>query len=64
MSNALDISSTTARVASDLLKCLAILSDTTVRISAVDQKNLKSEKGHISVGDQQSQYLQIFHWLH
>ena len=42
----------------DLLKFLAILSDTTVRRSGVDQKTLKphwkSEKGHISLGDQQS----------
>ena len=33
--------SATARVAPDLLKVLAILSDTTVRRSAVDQKDLK-----------------------
>ena len=37
MSKALDISSATARVAPDLLKALAILSDTTVRRSAVDR---------------------------
>ena len=34
--NALDISRATARVAQDLLKALAILSDTTVKRSAVD----------------------------
>ena len=39
---ALDISSVTARVAPDLLlKALAILSDTTVRRSAVDGEDLK-----------------------
>ena len=57
MSKALDISSATARVSPDLLKALAILSDTTVRRSAVDRQDLKpyrkSEKGHISLGDQQ-----------
>ena len=55
------MSSATARVAPDLLKALAILSDTTVRRSAVDQQDLKpywkSEKSHISLGDQQSYYL-------
>ena len=38
---ALDISSATARVVLDMLKVLAILSDTTVRRSTVDQGNLK-----------------------
>ena len=38
---ALNISSATARVAPDLLKALAILSDTTVRKSAVDREDLK-----------------------
>ena len=51
------ISSATARVAPDLLKVLAILSDTTVRRSAVDQEDLKpywkQKKDHISLGDQQ-----------
>ena len=42
LSKTLDISSATARVAPDLLKALAILSDTTVRTSAVDQK----KEGH------------------
>ena len=60
----MDILNATARVAQDLLKALAILSDTTVRRSAVDREDLKpywkSEKGHISAGDQQSYYLQIF----
>ena len=45
----------TARVAPDLLKALAILSDTTVRRSPVDREDLKpywdQKKGHISVGD-------------
>ena len=41
LSKALHISSVTARVASDLLKAIAILSDTTVRRSAVDRENLK-----------------------
>ena len=54
----MDISSATARVAPDLLKALAILSDTTVRRSAVDQEEpkpyWKSEKGHISLGVQQT----------
>ena len=38
---ALDISNATARVALDLKRALAILSDTTVRRFAVDQENLK-----------------------
>ena len=37
-----DISSATAQVSPDLLKALAILSDITVRRSAVDQEDLKS----------------------
>ena len=41
MSKALDISNGTAQIAPDLLKALAILSDTTVRGSAVDQEDLK-----------------------
>ena len=45
---ALDVSSATAQVASDLLKALTILSDRIVRRSAVDQEDLrpywKSEK--------------------
>ena len=36
----MDISSATARVASDLSKTLAILSDTSVRRSAVDREDL------------------------
>ena len=67
LSKALDISSATAQVAPNLLKALAILSDTTVRRSAVDREDLKpywkSEKVHISVGDQQSYYLQVFQRL-
>ena len=65
--NPLDIPSAPARVAPDLLKALAILSDTTAIRSAVDRKYLKpywkSEKGHISLGDQQSYYLQVFQRL-
>ena len=38
---ALNISSATARVAPDLLKALAILSDMAVRTSPVDWKDLK-----------------------
>ena len=41
LSKALDISSATAQVAPQLLKAQAILSDTTVRRSAVDQEDLK-----------------------
>ena len=41
LSIALDISSATARVARDLLKALAILSDTIVGRYAVDQEDLK-----------------------
>ena len=37
----LDVSRTTARVAPDLLKALAILSDTTVRRPAVDREDVK-----------------------
>ena len=65
---AVDISSATARIVPDLLKALAILSDITVRRSAVDRENLKlywkSEKGHISLDDQQSYYLQVFQRLY
>ena len=39
--NVLDVSSATGRVAPDLLKAVAILSDTTVRRSAIDQGELK-----------------------
>ena len=57
------MSSATTRVAPDLFKALAILSNTTVR-SAVDREDLqpywKSNKGQISLGDQQSYYLQVF----
>ena len=41
LTKALDISSATARVAPDLLKAVAVLSDTTVRRSAVDREDLK-----------------------
>ena len=63
LSEAIDISRATARVALDLLKALAILSHTTINRSAVDLKDLrpywKSEKGHTSLNDQQSYYLQV-----
>ena len=53
LSKALDISSATAGVAPDLLIALPILSDTTVKRSAVDQEDLKpywkSEKSYISL---------------
>ena len=41
LSTALNISSATARLAPDLLKALAILSDANVRRSAVDWEDLK-----------------------
>ena len=41
LSKALDISSAATQVAPDALKALAILSDTTVRRSTVDQEDLK-----------------------
>ena len=41
MPKALDISSATAQVAPDMLKALVILSDKTVRRSAVDREDLK-----------------------
>ena len=68
LSKALDISSATAQVAPDLLKALAILSDTTVKRSAIDQKDLKPywkswKKPHISLDDQQYIYLQVFQRL-
>ena len=68
MSEALDISSATARVAPNLLKALAILSDTTVGRSAVDGEDLKPywkwERGHFCLDDQQSYYLQAFQRLY
>ena len=68
LSKALDISSARAQVAPDLLKALAILLDTTVRRSAVDQEDLKpywnEKKGHISLGNQQFYYLQVFQRLY
>ena len=58
-----DISSATARPAPNLLKALTILSDTTVRRSAIDWEELKSywksEKSHVSLADQQAYYLQV-----
>ena len=53
MPKALDISNAKARIAPDLLKALAILSDTTTRRSAVDREVLKlywksEERPHFS----------------
>ena len=49
------------------VKALAILSDTIVRRSAVDREDVKPywklEKGHISLDEQQSSYLQVFQRL-
>ena len=68
LSKALNISSATARVAPDLLKALEILSDTSLRRSAVDREDLKPywklEKRPIPPGDQQSYYLQVFRRLY
>ena len=68
LSKALDISSAAAHVTADLLKDLGTLSDTGVRRSAVDPEELKpywkSEKGHTSLCDQQSYYLQVFQRLY
>ena len=68
LTKALDISSATAWVVPDLLKALAIFSDTTLRRSAVDREDLKpywkSEKSHISLGGQESYYLQAFQRLY
>ena len=52
----------------DLLKCLEILSDITLRGSAVDREDLKPDsksekKCHISLGDQQPYYWQAFESL-
>ena len=52
----LECSIATPQVAPDVLKALAILSDTTVRRSVVDQEDLKlywesKKKDHISLGD-------------
>ena len=58
----LDISNATAWVT------LAILSDTTVRKRAVDPEQLNhtgnQKKDHISLGDQQFYYLQVFQRLY
>ena len=68
MSKDLDIWSVTALVAPDLLKAQVILSDTAFRRSAVDREDLKShwksEKSHISLGDQQSYCLKAFQKLY
>ena len=64
----MNISTSTARVVPDMLKALEILSDTTVRRPAVDREDLKpywkTEKGHISLGDKQSYYSQVFQRLY
>ena len=56
--------SATAPVVPDLLKALAILSDTTVRRSTVDREDLNyagnQKKSHISQLHQHSYYLQVF----
>ena len=66
--NALDIPSAKASEAPGLLKSLAILSNASVRRSAVhreDQSNNGNQKkGHNSLGDQQSYYLQVFQGLY
>ena len=58
MSKALDISNAKARAAPE--KALVILSDTTIRRSAVDQEDLNhtgnQKKGYFSLGDQQVIY--------
>ena len=68
MSKVLDISSGTAHVAPDLLKALAIPSDTTLRRHADDPGDLKQhwklEKSQVSLGDQQAYYLQVFQRLY
>ena len=66
MSNVLDISSATAQVGQDLLKALAILSDKTARISAVDWKDIKPYWKSVKrpQGDQQPYHLQAFERLH
>ena len=68
LSKALNISSAAACVAPDLLKVLAILSDASLRRSAVDREDLKPywklEKRPIPAGDQQSYYLQVFQRLY
>ena len=53
------MSSATSPVTPDLLKALAIQSDTTVRRSAVDREG-NQKKDHISQGDQHFYYLQVF----
>ena len=62
-SKALNISSATVWIASDLLKALAFLSDTTLKRSAVDREDLKpywkSEKRAHFLDDQQSYYLEV-----
>ena len=54
------------RIAPVLLKVQTILSDTTVRRSAVDREDHtgNQKKGHISLGGQQCYYLKVFQGLY
>ena len=60
MSKVLYISNASTGV-TDLLKTLAVLSDTTFRRSAVDWEHLNhtGNQKNISLGDQQTYYLQV-----
>ena len=60
LSKVLDISSATTRVASELLKSHAILSDTTVRLFAVDREDLNQYWKSKRWGDKQGYYPQDF----
>ena len=60
LSKVLDISSATTRVAPEILKSLAILSDTTVRLFAVDREDLNQCWKLKRWGDKQAYYLQGF----
>ena len=70
MSKTLIISSATAFIAPELFKVLAILPDhmRLLTRSEVDREDLNhtknQKKGHISLGDQQSCYLQVFQRLY
>ena len=68
LSEAWVISRPTAKIVTDLLNALAVLSDITVRRSAIAWKDLNhighQKKGHICLGDQQSFYVQVFPRLH
>ena len=60
LSKALNISSVTGRAAPDLLKALVILGSSREVIKPYQ----KSEKHHISPGDQQASQLQVFQRLY